>query len=319
MKDRLIISVSDIKGTKSYNVHQFAKRFLLIIILIFFLILGGSFLFISYLDNKIDKIKVQKQKEIELLEQKESKIVHKLKEDLEVLTKKEKKLITQNDLYSEQIDKKVKEIDSLSSKLDEISAILGINDSDTSEEITQKTLKAINENKKKYTLLVIPNGKPVDKINITSPFGYRTHPITKKKQFHRAVDLAAPKKTPIYATADGIIEFVQANNRGDYGRLVKISHNYGFKTVFAHMYKTAVKVGDFVKKGDIIGYVGNSGRSTASHVHYEVRYVNKVLNPYYFIKWNLDNYNMIFKKIRRVQWESLINQINEELDQIKLQ
>lgn len=126
---------------------------------------------------------------------------------------------------------------------------------------------------------VIPNGLPLDKVDVSSGFGYRINPITKKRQFHRGIDIPAPRKTPIKATADGIVEFVQASDVGDYGRVIKIVHNYGFKTIYAHMSKTYMNVGDIVKKGQIIGLVGNSGRSTAPHLHYEVKHINKILNP----------------------------------------
>lgn len=300
MKNRLIITVSDIKGTKSYNLHQFVKKFLIFIILFFLCLLGGSFLFISYLNDEIKDIKKDRQYQQKLLDEEKN------------------KLLAQNKFYTMQINSKVKDIEELSSKLDEIHTIIGINKDDSKELISQKTLEAINKNQRKYTLEVIPSGKPLDKISVSSGYGYRLHPITKKKQFHRGLDIPAPKKTPIRATADGVVEFVEPNNVGTYGRVIRILHNYGFKTVFAHMNKTYVKVGDVVKKGQIIGLVGNSGRSTAPHLHYEVRYANMVLNPRSFIKWNIKSYDKIFKKERKVKWESLISLINNQLER-KLQ
>lgn len=294
MKNRLIITVSDIKGTKSYNVHQFVKRILFSVILITILILAGSFWFISYLDDEITSVKINKETE------------------LKILNEKEEKLLAQNKLYSIQIKNKVNDIDELNQKLDEIHTIIGVGKNATKNEITKKTLYAINLNKKKYTLKVIPNGKPLDYVRVSSNFGYRINPITKRKQFHRGIDLAAPRKTPIRATADGIVEYVQSKNVGDYGRVIKISHNYGFKTAFAHMNKTYSKVGDIVKKGQIIGLVGNSGRSSGPHLHYEIRYASTLLSPKNFINWNLDTYDSIFKKERKVEWESLISLIKDQ-------
>jgi murein DD-endopeptidase MepM/ murein hydrolase activator NlpD len=216
-----------------------------------------------------------------------------------------------------QIKSKVQDIEELSSKLDEIHTIIGIEDDDTKEEITKKTLDTINENKKKYALNLIPNGKPLEKFRYSSNFGYRINPVTKKRQFHRGLDMAAPRKTPIRATADGIIEYVQSRNIGDYGRVVKVQHNYGFKTVYAHMEKTFVNVGDIIKKGQILGLVGNSGRSTAPHLHYEVRYANMVLNPRRFVDWNLSNFEEIFKKERKIEWESLVSLINSHQTQLR--
>jgi len=294
MKNRLIITVSDIKGTKSYNVHQFIKKVLLSVILIVLLVIGGSFWLISYLNDEI--LSVKKNKETEL----------------KILNEKEEKLLAQNKLYSIQIKSKINDIDELNQKLDEIHTIIGVGKNATKDEISKKTLSAINLKKKKYTLRVIPNGKPLDKIKVSSNFGYRINPITKRKQFHRGIDLAAPRKTPIRATADGIVEHVQSKNVGDYGRVIKVSHNYGFKTTFAHMHKTYVKVGEIVKKGQIIGLVGSSGRSSGPHLHYEIRYASTLLSPKNFINWNLNTYESIFKKERKVEWESLINLIKDQ-------
>ena len=122
--------------------------------------------------------------------------------------------------------------------------------------------------------------------------------------------MRAKRRTPVYATADGVVKFVQPRNTGNFGRVVKISHNYGFETVYGHLIKTNVKLGDIVKKGDIIALSGNSGRSTGPHLHYEIKYASMVLNPKNFMKWNLKTYETIFSKERRVKWESLINLIN---------
>jgi murein DD-endopeptidase MepM/ murein hydrolase activator NlpD len=294
MKNRLIITVSDIKGTKSYNIHQFVRKILIGIVLVTLLILGGSFWFISYLNEEVDTVKKNKETEFK------------------ILNEKEEKLLAQNKLYSIQIKNKVNDIDELNQKLDEIHTIIGVGKDATKDEITKKTLSAIDLNKKKYTLMVIPNGKPLKQSRVSSNFGYRINPITKRKQFHRGLDLAAPRKTPIRATADGIVEHVQSKNIGDYGRVIRLSHNYGFKSTFAHMSKTYVKLGDIVKKGQIIGLVGSSGRSSGPHLHYEIRYASTLLNPKNFINWNLDTYDTIFKNERKVEWESLISLIKDQ-------
>lgn len=294
MKNRLIITISDINGTKSYNIHQLVKKIAIYAILLVVLVLFGSFLLISYLSDEIDDVKKEKESQ------------------LKILSEKEEKLVAQNKFYSVQIKSKIKDIDELSSKLDEIQTIIGVDKDASIEEISKKTLEAMSINKKNYTLRVIPNGKPLDKVRYTSGFGYRINPVTKKRQFHRGLDMAAKMKTPIRATADAVVEYVQSKDRGDYGRVVKLRHNFGFLTIYAHMNKTLVKVGQVIKKGEIIGLTGNSGRSSGPHLHYEVRYANKVLNPKYFLKWGLNNYDYIFKKERRVEWESLINLIKDQ-------
>ncbi len=123
----------------------------------------------------------------------------------------------------------------------------------------------------------IPHGSPTEYVRISSPFGTRIHPITRKRHTHKGVDMAAPRMTPIYASADGTITFAKSN--GGYGKFVKINHGNGYKTAYAHMQKIAVKKGDQVRRGDLIGYVGSTGRSTGNHLHYEVYYQDKLINP----------------------------------------
>lgn len=123
----------------------------------------------------------------------------------------------------------------------------------------------------------VPSGKPTEYTRISSPFGTRIHPITRKKQTHKGVDMAAPRMTPIYATADATVTFAAYN--GGYGNFVKLNHGNGYKTAYAHMHKIAVKNGDKIKKGDLVGYVGTTGSSTGNHLHYEVYYKDQLVDP----------------------------------------
>lgn len=114
---------------------------------------------------------------------------------------------------------------------------------------------------------------------ITSGFGWRRHPITRKQDFHSGIDIAGRGiyGNPIYATAKGTVSF--AGYRSSYGYLVIIEHGYGFSTYYAHQSKIRVKVGQSVERGTVIGYVGNSGQSTGPHLHYEVRRWGNPVNP----------------------------------------
>ena len=294
MKNRLIITVSDVNSTRSYNVHQLVKKSIVFIIIAAILVIGGSFWFIGFLSDQMDDLKADKENEIQLL------------------TEKEKKLQAQNLFYSMQIKGKVKDIEELSSKLDNIEEIIGIKKDDQKDTIKRATLAQITSAQKMYMLHTIPNGSPLENTITKSSFGYRIHPITKRKKFHRGIDLKAKKRTPVYATADGVVRFVQPYNKGDFGRVIIISHNFGFETVYAHLQQTKVKIGDVIKRNQLIALSGNSGKSTGPHLHYEIRYASKVLNPRDFIRWNLKTYETIFDKQRRVQWESLIKLIKDQ-------
>ncbi|WP_050527376.1 M23 family metallopeptidase [Pseudorhodobacter aquimaris] len=116
----------------------------------------------------------------------------------------------------------------------------------------------------------------------TSPFGYRNDPKGAGRRLHAGTDFAAPYGTPIYATADGVV--THAGWASGYGRLVKIKHEFGIETRYAHQSNIRVKVGQRVSRGDRIGDMGNSGRSTGTHLHYEVRIGGKPVNPMTFIK-----------------------------------
>ncbi len=163
--------------------------------------------------------------------------------------------------------------------------------------------------KKAIIFTAIPNGRPIKYNKLSSKFGFRDHPITKKNEFHEGIDLTAKIGTPIYATANGIVKY--AKNKGNYGKFILILNSYGFKTAYGHLSKYAVKTGDYVNKGDIIGYVGDSGKSIDSHLHYEVRYLNKWLDPKAFMSMDLDNINYTTDKIDTVEWKSILKRINK--------
>ena len=116
---------------------------------------------------------------------------------------------------------------------------------------------------------------------LSSRFGYRKSPFTDKKEFHKGLDISTRKGSPIVASADGTVSFT-GRDRG-YGRVVVIRHGYGLKTKYAHLKKSLVKKGQHVKRGETIGLVGNSGRTTGSHLHYEVHLNGVAVNPLRYV------------------------------------
>ncbi len=120
---------------------------------------------------------------------------------------------------------------------------------------------------------------PLDGARISSNFGMRKHPISGFNKMHKGVDFAAPKGTPIYAGGNGVIEFIGRN--GGYGNYIRIRHNNEYKTAYAHLasFKKGISRGVRVNQGDIIGYVGSTGNSTGPHLHYEILFQNKQINP----------------------------------------
>jgi murein DD-endopeptidase MepM/ murein hydrolase activator NlpD len=166
------------------------------------------------------------------------------------------------------------------------------------ESKSQDDVVDLAESKEKL-FAAIPAIQPVANkqlIALASGFGLRIHPIYKVKKMHTGIDFAAAIGTPIYATADGVIDKLDVSFSG-YGKMLEIDHGFGYRTRYAHMHGFAVRQGQKVKRGDLIGYVGDTGLSTAPHLHYEV-FVNGIhANPvhYFFNDLNPAEYEKIIE------------------------
>ena len=136
---------------------------------------------------------------------------------------------------------------------------------------------------KEKMLASIPAILPVkikDLTRMASGYKWRMHPILKIRKFHKGMDFTAPTGTPIFASGNGTI--IRAQRSATFGNVVYIDHGYGYKTIYAHMSKMKARKGQKVKRGDLIGYVGNTGRSVSAHLHYEVHKNDRALNPINF-------------------------------------
>lgn len=158
-------------------------------------------------------------------------------------------------------------------------------------------------------LSAVPAIQPVkneDLRHMASGFGYRTDPFTKAKKMHEGMDFTAKTGTPIYATGDGVVKKAD-NSLSGYGNHIEISHGFGYLTLYAHLSKYKVRPGQRVKRGDIIGFVGSTGRSQAPHLHYEVHKDGKVVNPINFYYGNIS-------AAEYVAISKIANQENQSLD-----
>ncbi|MBD5284560.1 MAG: M23 family metallopeptidase [Bacteroides sp.] len=144
----------------------------------------------------------------------------------------------------------------------------------------------------KDKLAHIPSVLPINikDFTMSSGYGYRRDPVYGAQRFHEGLDFAAPTGTEVYATADGIVEI--ADRKGGYGNMIDITHGYNYVTRYAHLSKIIVSEGDEVKRGQLIGYVGSTGKSTGPHLHYEVRFKDEPQNPvnYYFMDLTPEEY-----------------------------
>jgi murein DD-endopeptidase MepM/ murein hydrolase activator NlpD len=153
---------------------------------------------------------------------------------------------------------------------------------------------------KEQLLVSTPAIQPVsnkDLTRVASGFGYRIDPIYKTVKLHAGLDFAAPQGTPIYATANGTVT-VAGNTGNGYGNHVVINHGYGYETLYGHMVKVKARVGQQIKRGEVIGYVGSTGKSTGPHCHYEVHKNGQKIDPVYFFYNDLspEQYDLLLKR-----------------------
>jgi murein DD-endopeptidase MepM/ murein hydrolase activator NlpD len=162
-------------------------------------------------------------------------------------------------------------------------SIQNLNSRIVAQKSSYKELAGLLNNKEKL-LAATPAIQPVsnkDLNRIASGFGYRIDPIYKTVKLHAGLDFSAPQGTPIYATADGVVT-TAGNTANGYGNHVVIDHGYGYETLYGHMVRVKASRGQHVKRGDLIGYVGSTGKSTGPHCHYEVHKNGQKLDPVYF-------------------------------------
>ncbi len=177
--------------------------------------------------------------------------------------------------------------------------------------IQSKSLEeiALLAKEKEKLLAAIPAIQPINNEELTrmaSGYGYRSDPFTKARKMHRGMDFTAPRGTPIYASGDGKITRADNNSSG-YGKHIRIDHGYGYMSLYAHLSKYNVKRGQKVKRGDLIGFVGSTGRSEAPHLHYEVFKDKERINPinFYYGSLSLKEFENMLK---------YANQENQSLD-----
>ena len=291
MDNHFTVTIHDDNGVKQFNVHRLVKKALfyaLLFVMSMVIIAVGTIL---YLNNSVKLIE-HKRDGVQLAyeEMKEKNL--RLKEHMQVT--------------NESLNDKKKELDTLSDSLSEIEKLIGLKPIDERSLQERVSATKISSQHRAVLMQLIPNGSPIEYHGITSKFGYRIHPTLHKREFHRGTDMKAKMNTKVFAPADGIVEWSGYHKRSGYGRLVILEHAYGFKTYYGHLNKTVVKSGQFVKKGTLIAYTGNSGMSNGPHLHYEIRFIYRNLNPFWFIKWTQKNYDEIFKKEKKVPWQSLI-------------
>lgn len=277
-----MITISDVNGSRNFLLRTVIKKIVFYIILAVILLMVSGMLYINYLNENVEK-----------------------------LSKTKTELREKNEKLLKSIELSKREFDAIEGKITDLEEQLGLNTDETKELVDRIVNVTLTGAEERAMFSQIPNGKILDNITVTAKFGWRDHPILNRKEFHPGLDLRAKLGTPVYAPADGVVQFDGKGATG-YGHLLEIRHNFGFATRYAHLNKQkVVKAGQFVKKGDIVAYTGNSGLSTGPHLHYEIRFIQRPLNPMNFINWNNTNYKEIFKKEKGIPWQSLVEALTK--------
>lgn len=314
MRNKLVITLTTVYGSRQYTFNQVAKY-----ILLAFLILSAISFFVS---NALLVVKTDDLSDLEEDHQELSENYELMVGSQQLYIEELKELSLSLSSLKDERDKLAEEnvrIGELNSSLDNslygLENLLGIEAADKIDPYRAEQL-TIEANKRLFFLHSIPNGVPIQAIRITDKFGSRFHPVRKKRVMHRGIDFKANRGTPVYATADGVVEFAAYNK--SFGKLIKLQHNFGFKTYFAHLDAIKVKTGEFVSKGQLIGLSGNTGMSTGPHLHYEIRHMYTAIDPEPFLSWDITNFDSLFTKVKGVKWASLkemypLNQHSQQL------
>lgn len=309
MKDHFTITISDVHGSRNYSFKQFMRKFALFVIFFIFLMFAGGAVVIWWLNQETVNIEAKR-----LAAQEEYKsVLEKNKTAYISLDEERRKL-------QDELDNKSKQIQFLDQTLQGLEDLIGVTPNETALVKDRVKIAQLTTLEKQIMLADIPSGRPVKKFQgVSSRFGWRTHPVTGKKEFHRGIDYRGKKGDGVITTANGTIEYAGFHKKSGYGKMIIVAHNNGFKTLYGHMSKLRVKTGQVVKKGDLIGDIGSTGLSSGPHLHYEVSFVQRKLNPVPFIDWNLKNYDEISKRVKGVPWGSLSQMVQERVQRVEKQ
>jgi murein DD-endopeptidase MepM/ murein hydrolase activator NlpD len=314
VREQYCITITDYRGARHYTLSQLMRRMLAGAVALLVVILLGGSLVISSLSNKVSQLmgrigELQDQQAAieryngQLLAEQEH-LVAELNRT-EAIKRYNEQLLDEQERLIAEVNHKAEELSELSDELGHLEIMVGLRPEP--EQTLAQRLDTASQTviEKRLMLTFLPSGYPLRETQVTSGFGMRHHPIHDRTALHGGVDMRAARGTPVYATADGVVEWASHHKNSGLGKMVRLGHNYGFSTIYGHLDEIGVKVGDYVRQGDLLGLSGNTGMSTAPHLHYEVHYLSRRLDPKPFLEWSIENYDVLFSSEERVQWESL--------------
>lgn len=284
MQDKLVVTIVDESGSRQFNLPKSATKIILAISGILIILIILSVLLMRFLMQKIDDIALNK----------------------DIALSEYKYIYYQNDYLKEQIKQKSQELNIVGKKIGNLENIIQTKKSTAKSNHEHINLTQITPAEKTLMLNLIPNGEPLKSYISKTDTAQREHPVKKIKGIASGIDFSAPLDTPVYATADGVVDLVRNGYDKGYGNFVKLAHSFGFSSSYSHLQKAIVKKGDFVQKGQLIGYSGKSGDSNGETLHYEVRFLGKILDPGVYTQWNASNFDGVFDNDSSIDWKSLV-------------
>ena len=304
MPHNIRIAVSHANGSRHYVMSPWLKKALLIFLVVLVTGIVSSIAAIYYLNHRSETA----EQTLQNMTEQSSELVGQLETLKQKRQQLEQLISNKEEEYAQTIEDKDNQLDYLTKRVSTVEEVLGLEkEADNDAPLAQRLdVAAINSAVRSTMLQLIPSGQPIESYRRSSGYGSRTHPVTGNKKFHLGLDLTADIGTPVYAPADGVVEYKRPSRKKGYGNMLKIDHAFGFMTLYAHLDKFNVNTGNFVKKGDLIGWSGNTGLSTGPHLHYEVRFLSRALDPRRFIAWTPDNFESLFEEEKKVNWASLV-------------
>ncbi len=290
MRNRCLITVTDYRGSRHFTLTQLVRRILAGTAACLALVFLSGSLIIHVLSSRVTDLNDQ---------------VATLSNEQERIQKDKSRLLEEKAVLTASVDDKSQGLSLMGEELERIEAIIGLKTS--SDDPLPRRIDTASQTavEKRVMLESIPSGHPVKERGITSFYGNREHPVHGSQSFHGGVDLRAPRGTPIHATADGVVQWASRHQDSGMGKMVELVHSFGFTTVYGHLDSIDVEVGQYVRSGEKLGTAGSTGVATAPHLHYEVRYLQRRLDPASFLDWSMEEYDLVFEREDRVQWQSL--------------
>lgn len=297
MQNKLVITIADEKGARQFQVHKHIKKIIVWALILFFCFIGGIILLMKFLMHTMDVIALEQN----------------------IAISEYRYIYQQNEILKHKIQQKNNELNMIHQKIGDLESIIGTqkNNQKIYDKVKEIDLEQLAYQHKEMMLNLIPSGAPILQQAKRQNALSKEYPNRKKEAL--GVNFDVPKRTPVYATSDGVVDTLRLNYKKGYGNFMKINHSFGFSSLYAHLDEILLKKGDFVKKGDLIGYSGSSGGVKSPVLYYEVLFLNKILNTEIYVQWNMENFNSLLLNNNTIDWESLVWTIQDVLRLKKFQ